>query len=172
MTLIKGALGGVDIYPVHPTLHLFTDDSNVFVFEGLEERQLPALGCTNHGGSVRGYFVVDGGGHKNDLRVRHTFSMSAGGFLAPIFVSVTGLTEAELPSATCLDSLLIVQVAGLAVGSAVDPRNKHIGYVAFIRGRPDGAAPGSETPEMACYRDYRQNVFLPWVQELRETISP
>lgn len=170
--LVKQALNGAEVFSVHPSLIISTDDTTQYVFTGISEQAGGAVGPASGSGSVHGYFVQNGRGNKQGLRVRHTVSMSAGGFVAPIFVSVTGLTEEDLPPAMCPDGILIVAVPGLSIGAAVDPRNQHLGYVAFLRSRADGATTGSDSPELACYRYYRKEVFLPWVEKLRETICP
>jgi len=96
--------------------------------------------------------------------------MCAGGFLAPLFLTVTGQSEQELPLATCPDGVLIMEVPGLCVGGTVDPRNCNVGYVALIRGKPDDAMLKVESPEKDVFRCYRKNVLLPWITEIRRTV--
>jgi len=86
--------------------------------------------------------------------------------MAPLFMTVTGLSDGELPQSTCPDGVLILKIPGLCVGGTVDPRIQNCGYVAFIRSRKDGSA-NEESPEMTVCRYYRTNILLPWIEELR-----
>ena len=53
--------------------------------------------------------------------------------MAAPFITVTGATEQELPKHTCPFGCMITAVDGLFPGATADPRNKSLGYVAFVR---------------------------------------
>jgi len=164
--MISKALGGVPVYPVHPAYVLSTDDTTLFVFEGTDVDDGARVCSREQRGNVHGTFTTKSRGHLCGQRVRFTVTFSAGGYMAPLFMTVTGLSDSELPQSTCQDGVLILKIPGLCVGGTVDPRIQNYGYVAFIRSRKDGIV-SEESPEMAVFRYYRTNILLPWIEELR-----
>ena len=56
-----------------------------------------------------------------------------GGTCAPLFVTVTGLNDRELPSA----DMLLVQVAGLCIGVSDVGENEQKGYIVFTKSGQD-----------------------------------
>ena len=91
-----------------------------------------------------------------------TYTLSAAGTIADMFISVCGLTEAELPSETCPSGLLAIQVEGLCVGGGgVTVGNKSKGWIVFVR-----SDPGNNADEKR-YKFYRDNVLLPFIRQSR-----
>ena len=94
----------------------------------------------------------------NGLRVKLTYTFSAAGIIANIFISVCGLTKAELPTLTCPTGLLAIEVEGLSVGGGgVTVGNKSKGWIVFVR-----SDPGADEKR---YRFYRDRVFLPFIRQ-------
>jgi len=56
--MISEALGGVPVYPVHPVYVLSTDDTALFVFEGIDVHDGARLGSRNQRGNVHGSFTT------------------------------------------------------------------------------------------------------------------
>ena len=83
------------MYPVHPSMVFSTDDTTLFVFEGQDVSGGEKLGSDSESGSIHGHFTTDTGSHKSGLRVRVTVTMCAGGFLAPLFLTVTGQAHSQ-----------------------------------------------------------------------------
>jgi len=79
------------------------------------------------------------------------------------------MSEEELPLSTCPSGRLVLRVEGLSSGAAVDVLNKDVGYIVFLRSRTSSSA-GHESPEAANFAWYRNNVFLPWLQEVRSVV--
>ena len=69
-------------------------------------------------------------------RIRLTWTISADGTVAAVYVSVLGLNSRELPVDTCPSGVLVLPIEGLAIGG-VDPDCRAIGYVAFVRAEKD-----------------------------------
>ena len=59
--------------------------------------------------------------------------INALGAMAAPFVTVTGITEKELPVEKCPSGVYTLQVPGICTGSSVDPRLNAPGFVAFVR---------------------------------------
>ena len=88
--------------------------------------------------------------------------------MAAPFVTVTGITENELPRATCPSGVYILSIPGLCAGGNNDPRNAATGYVAFIR-TEKGEVSG-KTSELRNFEWYRENVLLPFIKNVRSRL--
>ena len=119
----------VPIHPIQPYLSTSTDDSTMFVFNGMNfVKKLVYLTDKRQKSSNLSSYSCEVGGtdHLNELRVRHTHSMNAMGNVAPIYLLVSGLNERELP---CPSSIYVMPIKRLCFGAAQDVRNDSIGYV-------------------------------------------
>ena len=92
----------------------------------------------------------------NGMRVKLIFTFSVIGTCAPIFISVCGLTQKELPKETCI----ILQVEDLCIGGGgVSIGNKEKGYVMFMRNDADA--------DKYRYKYYRDEVLILFIQSTR-----
>ena len=89
------------------------------------------------------------------LRVKTTFTFSAVGMSAPIFITVYGLNEREIPSDKCI----LVPLKGLCIGGGVNIDAKMSGYVLFMRKQ--------ENADSIRYTHYLKNILLPFVKDNR-----
>ena len=65
------------------------------------------------------------------LRVKLTYTFSGAGVMAPIFVSVLGLNEREMPEDQCIS----LKIPGLCVGGGgVAVGNEQTGLLMFMKG--------------------------------------
>ena len=112
--------------------------------------------------------VLGGADHLNGMRVRLTFTMPGTGSLAPPFITVTGLSEKELPVETCPSGVMHIEVPGLCVGAGQDLRHEAIGYVAFIRANSNSAS--GKTTDIRNFEFYRDEVLIPFVSLIREKV--
>ena len=136
MKFVSIANNNAPIYNVLPGLITSTDDTTVFVFKGaMKELEGWYLIDKNHDQSKQSSYSNDKGGtdNKNGLRVRFTFTINGVGMLAAPFITVTGITEKELPRTTCPSGVYILSIPGLCAGGNTYVRNEAMGYVAFIR---------------------------------------
>jgi hypothetical protein len=97
----------------------------------------------------------------NGFRIKHTFTFSAAGQMAPVYTTVAGLSEKEMPEETCPSGMFAIKIPGLAVGSDVDPSNNLPGYVVFLR------KTGDNSLDRRRHQHYRESVFLPFVEKVR-----
>ena len=66
-----------------------------------------------------------------DMRVKLTYTFSATRIIAPLFISILGLTELELP----MDRHLVLKIEGLSVGGGgVTIGDKQVGNFMLVRG--------------------------------------
>ena len=141
--LVSEANDGMPIFPVHPALITSTDDTTVFVFKGKAEKEKGWYIIEKDAdGRKQAHFTNDKGGtdHLNGLRVHFTFTLNAIGAMAAPFITVTGITERELPKHSCPSGCLIISVDGLCPGASADPRNNSPGFVAFVRPEKGGVS--------------------------------
>ena len=95
------------------------------------------------------------------MRVKLTFTFSAVGTSAPLFVSVVGLTERELPEDMCIP----MRIEGLCVGGGgVNVGWKGDGWLVLMR----GGSENNDAPDKQRYKYYRDNVLLPFISQSRK----
>ncbi len=158
--LITDSRNGVPVVPVKPELITSTDDSTVFIFCGSnnkpdEFRLVTKKSCWNKG--TNSVYNVDECDHMNGMRVKLTWTLSGGGTCAPLFVTVTGLNDRELPTA----QMLVVQVAGLCIGGSGVGANEQEGYIVFTKSGQDQKR----------FEFYQSNVLFPFINSLRKEYS-
>ena len=158
-----------EIVPVDPHNLSSTDDTVNYAFEGestnselvyFSKKDLDGMrsthtqnaGCTD---STRG------------IRVRYTVTITGSGKLAPVFVTVYGLSEKELNKELCPSGILIKKVRGLAYGGNVNVTNRHqVGWILFTRNQFCPVTGQSNDQRVAEY--YRNEVFHPFIKEIRD----
>ena len=90
--MAKEAFGANDVYPVIPNLVLSTDDTTLFVFDGASDDsgdwEQKTIDQTNSNQSVRSDFEVGSNDkNKGGLRVRITFTFTASGLSASLYIA-------------------------------------------------------------------------------------
>eukprot|EP00985_Skeletonema_marinoi_P025838 scaffold19360_cov223-Skeletonema_marinoi.AAC.1 len=99
--MVVEALGGVSVYPVKPEYIYSTDDTTCYIFEGKvngkDKWTLVSNDSIRKSGTKAVYRVEDNK-MMNGMRVKLTFTFSAAGMCAPLFVTVSGLSEDEMPN--------------------------------------------------------------------------
>ena len=129
--MVKEAYGS-DLYPAHPDLVLSSDDSTIIAFEGKARREggemewdWKLLDPAANNASVRSDFEVgDNNANSGGLRIRITFTFTASGSYAPVFICVSGLTKEELSPELCPDGILATKVPRLCKGGNDPFRNR------------------------------------------------
>ena len=150
---------------VKPQYVLSSDDIVTFAFAGTEKREaiwrVVGSKLLSKAGTNAKY-RRDDSGYMNGLCVKVTYTFSAAGTVANLFVSICGLTGKELPKGTCPDGILKIKIDGLCIGGAgVTVGNKGHQWLVFLRTDPDKKA---DQKRYTCYRD---NVLLPFIQQSR-----
>lgn len=62
-----------------------------------------------------------------------TKTVSAAGYVVAPWLTVTGLSEEELPRSAAEDGVYLREVEGLGIGESVNPGKKSVGYIALLR---------------------------------------
>ena len=133
-SLVRKQNKDMDIAPILPGLIFNTDDQTCFVFKGTATNKKKLyLEASNECKSIHSTYVHDKGGtnHLNGVQVRITHSFLSMGYMAPVYLSVTGLNERELPTQGCKDGILVVPVPGLVTSSNSTGSND-VGYIVFL----------------------------------------
>ena len=112
------------------------------------------------GSGTRAKYKVSDSNNMNGMRVKITYTFSAAGTCAAIFITVLGLTERELPQDQCVS----LSIEGLCVGGGgVTVGNKTKGYLVFMR--------GESGIDKERYKIYRDKVFIPFVNSSRTKLN-
>ncbi len=64
------------------------------------------------------------------MRVKITWTFSGGGTCAPLFITVSGLNDREMPPGK---DLIVLKIPGLCIGGSGVGSNAQHGYVVFMR---------------------------------------
>ena len=156
--MISKVNGDLPIRPVRPELIFSTDDTVNYIFEGKgtvnDCFRLVGTKALQSGGT-RSKYKNDDSNHMCGLRVKITYTFSAAGTMAPIFISVLGLNDRELPNDDCIS----MKIEGLCVGGGgINVGSKQCGTLLFMKGK--GC-------DRARYEIYKEEVFLPFVKNTR-----
>ena len=113
--MVSKAHGNLPVIPIKTQYIYLSDDTVMYVFErkGKDNDlfRLVSSKTLKHAGSNSKY-QSDDSNMMNGMRVKLTFTFSAIGTCAPIFISICGLTQKELRKEVCI----ILQVKGLCIG--------------------------------------------------------
>jgi hypothetical protein len=87
--------------------------------------------------------------------------MAGNGQMAPVFATMTGLSEDKLPSDTCPSEIYFLEVPGLCVGAS-DIRAEGTGTIAFVQ--KDACNKDWDSAEKRLFKEYNERVFYPFVR--------
>ena len=92
--------------------------------------------------------------------------MNATCMIAATFITVTGVTERELPRDICPSGILYIKIPGLCLGAAQDLRHDAVVYVAFYRTeRFEVSQSTAEQRKVSFYREHILKLFASKVRE-------
>lgn len=168
--LVQRCNPGMQICPVNPTLLFSTDDTTLYIFKGTEKVPEKWYLCTNMERADSGSYSAHITDKKvkvnlNGLRIRLTFTMSARGYTAPVFLTVYGLSERDLPVETCPEGRLYVKIPGLNQSSAHNTYDETYGFICFMR---QSCPSSEESYDKLNFTWYRIHVLHPWIIHLRK----
>jgi hypothetical protein len=112
--LVRRARGGAPIWAIRPQLLFSTDDTTAYIFDGKADKKGKWVFASERAIKNRGtqsIYRQEKVNMMNGVRVKVTFKFSGAGMTAPLFTTVSGLSEEEMPN----DEFLHVQVPGLAL---------------------------------------------------------
>jgi hypothetical protein len=87
--------------------------------------------------------------------------MAGNGQMAPVFATMTSLSEDKLPSDTCPSRIYFLEVPGLCVGAS-DVRAEGTGTIAFVQ--KDAYNKDWDSAERRLFKEYNKRVFNPFVR--------
>lgn len=138
LDLVSKANGGVPVCPIPPQYILSTDDTVEYVYEGKGTNswaQKPVFLSSRKGlyekKSRSNYLTVESNPQMHGQRMKLTYTMVAAGLQAPLFITITGLSNDELSPTMYPDGILVVEVEGLSIAGATNPGDRTIGYICF-----------------------------------------
>ena len=169
--------------PVLPHLVTSTDEVTVFAtpnkIHGSDSYYLVAKPTVtkneNADSSNRNNYKtkIFGDSHCRGVRIVINNTFTAGGLSSPIFVTVYGLTQEEMP----VEEIVTIEVPGLTVGSDQDLYSKGKGFLTFVRGNYDADDEVSDSnesnvddnthlpsKEARVAKIYQDKVFYPFIQ--------
>eukprot|EP00956_Cyclotella_meneghiniana_P014153 scaffold21057_cov63-Cyclotella_meneghiniana.AAC.3 len=141
--------------------HCCINDTTVYTFEGSDDGPdkfvLAAKNsCENRG--THSLYTVNEGKDMNGMRVKLSFSFNAIGASSPLYITVSGLTDEEMPME---EDMLVVEVPGLCVGGGVGS-NDSVGYIVFTK-KNSGA-------DQLRFEHYHKHILKPMVDEYRKRL--
>ena len=162
MDWMQEALCANQLYPVNLNLTLLTDDTALFAFGGVKnsegELEWKIIDETNVNVNVRSDFKVGKDAENNGgLRVRLTFTFTASGLAAPLYIAVSGLTGDELCPKLCPDDILATEVPGLCKGGD-GIFNNDIGWLVFLCADPKERTDGGDNGSLGTAN--KQKIFI------------
>ncbi|KAL7498904.1 hypothetical protein ACHAWT_008594 [Skeletonema menzelii] len=161
--MVEEALGGVAVFPVKPEYIFSTDDTTCYIFEGKVDGKDKWTLVTNdsiRNSGTSSVYRVEDTKMMNGMRVKLTFTFSAAGMCAPLFVTVSGLSEEEMPN----KPFLHMKVPGLCIGGGgVTVGNECEGHVFFMR-KMEGA-------DRTRYEYYQREVLIPFINGVRKELD-
>lgn len=142
---------------VYQELMFPTDDTVQYIFEGEGDKKesfsIVSLKSKEQAGT-RAKYKISTSKHMMGMRVKPTYTFSAAGIAAALFITVMELSERELPR----DTSVRIKIDGLCVGGGgITLGNNDSGTVMFIRGKK-GA-------NVERYRIYQDKVLIPFVKK-------
>ena len=144
---------GCPVHPVHPALIFSTDDTTEYIFEGTKNTPHNFVLTTKSSIQKRGTNAVyntEDNKSMNGMRVKLTFTFSAMGTSMPLVVTVTGLTEKEMPDGK---EFIHVKVPGMCIGGGgVSAKNQSYGHLLLMR--------NTEGAEKRRFTWYQENILM------------
>ncbi len=138
-----------------------TDDTTEYIFEGIKGHSFKFVLVTKSSVKERGtksLYKIDDSKAMNGMRVKLTFTFSAAGNCFPLVVTVTGLTEKEMPPEK---DFIDIEIPGLCLGGGrVNLENKQVGHLLLMR--------NTEGAEKQRFQWYQEHILIPEVNRQRE----
>jgi hypothetical protein len=136
LDLVSKANGCAPVCPISPQYLLSTDDMVEYVYEGKGTHawsRQPVLLSSQKSlyekKSQSQYATVESNPQMHGQRMKLTYTMVAAGLQAPLFITITGLSNDELSPTMYPDGVLVVEVEGLSIAGATNPGDRTIGYI-------------------------------------------
>jgi hypothetical protein len=156
------------VTPVRSCYLASIDETGEYIFKGTSDaakgqKLIITSTDTLESRSVRSSYIAASKKSEMGMRIKLAICMTAGGSLAPVLVSITGLNERELSKDSCPSGFLYMEVNDLCVGGGgINPNSMgQPGYVCFIQNE------GNKGTDKSKFELYRDKILLPFVERLR-----
>jgi len=163
MNMVSDALGTA-VFPILPQYIYSTDDTTEYIYEGTKHSTPKFVLTTKKSISEKGtksVHRVEDNKSMCGMRVKLTFTFSAVGTCFPLVVTVTGLTDRELPNG---EDFVHVEVPGLCIGGGgVNVENQGIGHVLFMK--------DNEGAEKKRFEWYQNEILVKGVNDHRKKFN-
>ena len=118
-----------------PGLITSTEDTLVFVFKGTQQTLEGWYLVDKNSYGKKSNYRNDSGGtdNKNGFHVCLIFTFNRVGMMASPFISVTRITNRELPKYTFPLGIFIISIPEICAGGNADPHDKAPGYVVLYK---------------------------------------
>ena len=156
-SMVSKASGDVAVVAVNPMLLFSTDDTTIFAHVGEAGACEWRVAGSDESGKWSGVYNTEGKTFLPGTRVRLTFTLNGGGMVAPFFLTITGCSRREVAHES---GMVVMKVPGLCMGADSDVRATFVGYIVFLCSDVVGG-------EQKNFEYYTNEVFLPWVKQLR-----
>jgi hypothetical protein len=180
--MVREALDADEVYFTHPSLTMNFDASSGFVYEGVVDDDTTKGGDAfvkwkpvsddpaSHSGVHSDYKITDNAGKSGGCRIKSLNTHCASGQMAPVYISVSGLTEEELCPKKCPDGFLAKPVPGLCKGGNDVHSNGGFGWVVFQRAGTKNVDEKFSTASQL-FDHYNKYVLLPFIEEARKKLG-
>ena len=128
---------GTFVQPINPAFLLNEDCSSQYFYSGIapnrnKDKTYSRVKVDAIDDRNRSSIWINGDSSQepcSGIRVKYACGGSAAGFIYPICILISGLNDSEMPNEDCV----VVNVEGLGINGRIDPRNKEVGYVCFMK---------------------------------------
>ena len=169
--LIQKEIEGKCLKVVLPFFISTNDHTTIFTFEGAVNGKGEFIVKKDKSSTrgTRSAYTDESSSSNTDshrgIRIRHSVSFNAVGNQAPLYATVYGLSEEELPSTNCPTGVYTVPIPGLCYGGNQDCSNETIVYFVFLRSTKKE---DMISTDQINHRQYRNNVLLPYIAKCRK----
>eukprot|EP00956_Cyclotella_meneghiniana_P029834 scaffold73484_cov30-Cyclotella_meneghiniana.AAC.1 len=151
---------GVPMAPVSPSLISSTDESTEYIFSGSTSNKRQATfrlasKSSLNSKNTSSIYSINEGMDMSGFRVKLTHTFNGTGGYAPVFVTVSGFSDYDLPFD---GNMLVVKIPGLCVGGGIGS-NDDIGYVCFTKKK--------KGVEKERFEYYHKHVLVPFIESNR-----
>ena len=115
---MKQCCDDVEIYPVHKQLIFNSDDVVLYISPSKTTsrwKKEEYIVSAAHDDSSNMAYTIDRNPHITGMRVRLTFTFSGCELIAPLYVTVSGLSGKELSWEECPEGILKVPIEGFCI---------------------------------------------------------
>ena len=155
---------GTHIVPVRPELIISTDDTTEYIFEGTKDVAPKFVLATKTSILKRGTSAIyrpEDSKAMNGMRVKLTFSFTAGGNSFPVAVTVLDLTKKEMPPG---EDFIHVEIPGMCIGGGDVGvgvgYSQQVGHLFLMR--------SSEGAEKERFKYYQEHILIPGIHQQRK----